>query len=180
MNNAEHSNREQWRDLYKNEQWYDLYKNVSTRRDKLEKWNALQAQVYKYSGYILSVSTPLLAATVTYLSTVSDKISMLYASITGLLLTFLTVLSGVLKPGQRFLSAVQLSHELEEFKTDFEIELRKLSTENPPNLDAIYTALHTRNRQLSVVGESMALGTLSASVPEKKQEQHSGGGSRTP
>ncbi len=57
MNNAENSNKEQWRDRYKNEQWYDLYKNVSTRRDKLEKWNALQAQVYKYLGYILSIST---------------------------------------------------------------------------------------------------------------------------
>jgi hypothetical protein len=171
MSNSENLNEEPWRDLY------DV---VWKRRDMLEKWNTLHVKVYKYLGYFLSVATPLLAALVTYLSTASGKIPIVYASITGLFLTFLTVLNEVLKPGQRFLSAVQLSHELEEFKTDAEIELRELSRRDPQNLEEIYTVLRTRNRQLSVVGEAMARGTLSAIVPEtKKHEQHSDGASRT-
>ena len=171
MSNSENLNEGPWRDLY------DV---VSKRCDTLEKWNTLHVKIYKYLGYFLGVAMPLLAALVTYLSTASDKIPILYASITGLLLTFLTVLNEVLKPSQRFLSAVQLSHELEEFKTDVEIELRELSRKDPQNLEEIYTVLRTRNRQLSVVGEAMARGTLSTILPEtKKHEQHSDGASRT-
>jgi hypothetical protein len=98
-----------------------------------------------------------------------------YASITGLILTFLSVLNEVLKPNQRFLSAVQLSHELEEFKPDVEIELLELSRKDPQNLEEFFTVLQKRNRQLSGVGEAMAKGTLSASVTEiKKLNHHSG------
>ena len=168
---AENSHEEQWSGLYKKEQWNDLYIKVWERREMLAKWNSVHVKVYKHLGYILSLSAPLLAATVTYLATQKDKTSIFFASVFGLLLTFFTVLGGVLKPAQRFLAAVQLAHELEEFKTDFEIDLRKLSTENPPKLDKIFTILHTRNRQLSVVGEAMAMGTLSTGVSEGKKRQ---------
>lgn len=148
--------------------------DVKERCKTLTKWNTFHVRIYKYLGYCLGVAMPLLAALVTYFSTASDKIQSIYASITGLILTFLTVVNEVLKPSQRFLSAVQLSHELEEFKTDIEIDLRELSRKNSQNVEEIYTVLRMRNRQLSVVGEAMARGTLSATVSEtKKPEQHS-------
>ncbi|UCE47465.1 MAG: hypothetical protein JSW47_17940 [Phycisphaerales bacterium] len=146
--------------------WRDLYNVVSKRRDTLKKWNARHVTIYKYLGYCFGVAMPLLAALVTYLSTAPGEIPIYYASITGLILTFLTVLNQVLKPSQRFLSAVQLSHELEEFETDFDIDLRGLSRRDPQNLEEIYTVLRRRNRQLSAIGEAMARGTLSTSMPE--------------
>jgi hypothetical protein len=158
MNNFENLNEKPWR---------DLYEIVLKRRDTLNKWNNVHATIYKHLGYFLGVAMPLLAAFVTYLSTASDRIPDVYVSITGLILTFFTLLNEVLKPRQRFLSSVQLSHELEEFITDVEIELRELSRKDPQNLEEIYAVLRTHNRQLSVVGEAMARGTLSASGPEK-------------
>src|SRR6266704_1021213 len=139
-------------------EWRVVYKDLLIRRTTLQRWNNLHVKVYKCLGYFLSLATPLLAALVTYLSAASHKTS---ASITGLLLTFFAVLNEVLKPHQRFLAAVQLSHELEEFKTNVTIELRRLLKADPRDLDEIYEVLSMRNRELSVVGEAMAMGTLS-------------------
>ena len=143
------------------EPWRDLYNAVQERRTTLEGWNNLHVKIYKHLGYFLSVSIPLLAALVTYLSAASSDFLSSYASVTGLILTFLTVLNEVLKPGQRFLGAVQLSHDLEEFKTDVEVELRGLSRRAPQELDKIYAELQRYNRHLSGIGEAMARGTLS-------------------
>lgn len=155
----------------RDEEWGDLRDVVLQRRQTLEGWNSLHVRNYKWLGYVLSVAMPLLAALVTFLSTQSSRALVLSASIIGIVLTFLTVLNAVLKPGERFLSAVQLSHDLEEFKVDVDIDLRKLSRSERPNVEEIWKLLHKRNRQLSAIGEAMARGTLSTNEPEREKRE---------
>ena len=97
------------------------------------------------------------------------------ASGIGLALTFLTVLNSVMTPGERFLSAVQLSHELKEFELDMTIDMRRLVAQHPEGGNAVYNMLQKRNRQLSNIGEAMARGTLSTSTSRLKHQEGSGG-----
>lgn len=150
-------------------EWMDLITRLLARRDELERWNGRHVKIYKYLGYIIAIAMPILAALITYLSTAPEQVSTLTTSLIGLLLTFITVLNAVLKPGERFLGAVQLSHDLVEFKTNVEVELRLLSRESPINLKNIYQRIQLWDRHLSAIGESMARGTLSTNVPEERK-----------
>lgn len=112
---------------------------------------------FRNANYVFSFLIPTYSAVLTYIISNDFVNSKAVLGLFGLFLTVLTIVSSILKPYERCISAADVLIILSDWKTDLIVNLGSIELEpdETQRSKALYVLLQRKDQEISKVGEAM-------------------------
>ena len=112
---------------------------------------------FRNANYVFSFLIPTYSAVLTYIVSNDFVNSKAVLGLFGLFLTVLTIVSSILKPYERCISAADVLIILSDWKTDLIVNLGNIELEpdETQRSKALYVLLQRKDQEISKVGEAM-------------------------